>query len=220
MAAAAPDSAAAAQWILAWIVVPLWIAAGFIDGWCHRRARIERSSGVRESVLHLLLFVEVGLPLLAVLFLRVNALVFALMLLGFVAHELTVMADLRHATRERTIAPFEQHVHSFLELMPLAAILLLAVLHPGQMLALWGLGVEAADLQLAWKEPPLPPTYVAGVLAAAFFLGALPYIGELMRALAWRDALAQNVRWNEQARAWTAAAHERASVARQRRASA
>jgi hypothetical protein len=174
-------SSGAAAWILLWLVIPAWIGAGLLDWQCHRAARIERTSGARESMLHLVLFAEIGLPLVACLLLRINALVFALAILGFVAHEITSLMDVSYATRHREVTPFEQHVHSFLELLPLTAILLLAVLHPGQILALVGLGAEAADFTLAWKQPPLPGFYVAGVLTASVVCGLLPYAEELSR---------------------------------------
>jgi hypothetical protein len=170
-----------AAWILVWLIVPAWIGAGLLDWQCHRAARIERTSGARESILHLVMFAEIGVPLVACLLLRINAAVFALVILGFVAHEITSLMDVSYATRHREVTPFEQHVHSFLELLPLTAILLLAVLHPGQILALAGLGAEAADFALAWKQPPLPTFYIAGVLTAAAICGLLPYAEELSR---------------------------------------
>jgi len=175
--------AAAASWILAWLVVPLWIAAGFADWLCHRRADIEHTAGAPESLLHLLLFAELGVPLLAVLLLQVNALVFALMAVAFVLHEFTALWDVRYAHARRDVSPLEQHVHSFLELLPLIGILLLAVLHPGQALALLGIGSEAPRFALAWKDPPLPLGYTAGVLIAAVLFSLLPYLEELVRGM-------------------------------------
>lgn len=180
--------AAAASWVLAWLVVPLWIAAGFADWLCHRRADIEHTAGAPESLLHLLMFAELGVPLLAVLLLEVNALVFALMAVAFVMHEFTAMWDVRYAQARREVSPLEQHLHSYLELLPLMGILLLAVLHPGQALALLGLGSEAPRFELTWKDPPLRPGYIAGVLIAAVLFSALPYLEELVRGIRARGA--------------------------------
>jgi hypothetical protein len=85
------------------------------------------------------------------------------------------------ATRPVTV--FEHQVHSLLEVLPLAAILLIAILHWPQAQALFGFGREAADFTLRWKDPPswgelIPP-------AASFLLLALlPYAEELWRG--WR----------------------------------
>jgi len=178
--------------MLAWVVMPLWIAAGFADWLCHRRADIEHTAGAPESLLHLLMFAELGVPLLAVLLLEVNALLFVLMVLAFVLHELTSWWDVRYAQRRREVSPLEQHVHSFLELLPLVGILLLAVLHPGQVQALFGLGAEAPRFELAWKDPPLPAVYIAGVLIAVVLFSALPYLEELVRGMRVRGAPSVN----------------------------
>ena len=53
---------------------PVWLIAGFADYLCHRKSDIGRTSGFRESLLHLLQSFEVGFPLLAGLFLEINAL--------------------------------------------------------------------------------------------------------------------------------------------------
>jgi len=180
--------AAMATWILAWLIVPAWISAGALDWLCHRRGHIERTAGSQESLLHLLMFAEVGLPLLAVLLLEVNALIFVVAIVGFAVHEATSLWDVTYASRHREITPFEQHVHSFLELLPLTAILLLAVMHPGQMLALMGLGSERANFFLAWKQPPLPVGYLAVVFGAATAFALLPFVEELVRGLRARRA--------------------------------
>jgi hypothetical protein len=173
----------AAQSLLAWVVLPLWFAAGLADWLCHRRTEIEHTAGTRESVLHLLMFAEMAVPLLACLFLDINALVFAIMIIAFIAHELTAWLDITYAAPRRYVSPFEQQVHSFLEIMPLAAGLLVATLHWPQLLALFGLGDERARFTLALKPEPLPLTTALGVLAAAAVLEFLPYLEELWRGL-------------------------------------
>ena len=171
----------AARLLLSYVVVPLWIAAGFADWLCHRYTRIATTAGPRESWLHLLMFAELGVPLLLVLFYDVNALLFAIMLVALALHQLTVWWDLRFAMAHRRINPVEQMVHSLLEMMPLAAVLLLAVLHFGQFQALFGLGDETARLGLNARHPPLDAGYVASLLAAVAVFNALPYLEELSR---------------------------------------
>ncbi|WP_217906588.1 diguanylate cyclase [Bordetella genomosp. 11] len=182
------DTGDAALRILMYFIMPLWIAAGVADYLCHRRTDIAHTAGPKESALHLLMFAEIGIPLLACLFLQVNALVFLVMILAFIAHEATALWDVSYASRRRHIGPFEQHVHSFLELLPLAAGMLVAVLHWPQFLALFGLGPEPAGWDVRWKDPPLPAGYVAFVLLAAVVLEFLPYVEELWRGLRARGA--------------------------------
>jgi threonine/homoserine/homoserine lactone efflux protein len=82
--------------LLMYFVLPLWVLAGLADYLCHRATDIEHTSGWRESLLHLVLLAEAGVPLLAALFLEINALVILLMIGGLVLHELTVWLELRY----------------------------------------------------------------------------------------------------------------------------
>src|SRR5205085_3562451 len=54
-----------AELVLLYFILPLWLAAGFADYLCHRASRIEITSGYKESLIHLLMFSEVAVPLLA-----------------------------------------------------------------------------------------------------------------------------------------------------------
>src|SRR3954451_9165067 len=101
--------------LLLYFVLPLWLAAGFADYLCHRATHIESTSGAKESLLHLLQLVEVGVPLLAALFFEIDALVILLMLVAFAAHQATALWDTSYAVMAREVPPIEQHVHSFLE---------------------------------------------------------------------------------------------------------
>jgi len=169
--------------VLLHFLLPLWIVAGAADCLCHRASHIERTAGAFESALHLLMLVEMALPLLAGLFLEINALVLAVMLSAFVIHEATALWDVWYAGRHRKITPVEQHVHSFLELVPLMALVAVMELHWPQFLALFGLGVEAPDFSIELKSKPLDARYVAGVLVAASLLIVVPYILEFRRGL-------------------------------------
>lgn len=168
---------------LMYFLVPLWIAAGLADWWCHRRSHIARTAGPKESWIHLLMFAEVGLPLVAALWLDINALVIGAMIVMFLAHEATALWDVSYAVSRREVTPLEQHVHSFLELVPLMALVLIAVIHPGQFLALFGAGDEPARYVLALKPRPLPGPYLWAVLGAAALFSALPYGLELRNGL-------------------------------------
>ena len=69
----------------------------------------------------------------------------------------------------REVTPLEQHVHSFLEMIPLMAILILATRHWAQLLALFGLGDATADGSLRLKQPPLPRACVVSLFGAPAF---------------------------------------------------
>jgi hypothetical protein len=118
--------------LLGYFVLPLWLLAGAADWWCHRRTDIARTSGPRESALHLLLYLEIALPLLMLIWLQVTAATLTLFALAVGAHMLTSWWDTRFAQPRRFISPIEQQVHSWLEMLPLFALLMLAALHRDQ----------------------------------------------------------------------------------------
>ncbi|SFN88661.1 hypothetical protein SAMN05216386_2081 [Nitrosospira briensis] len=181
----------AAVLILMYFILPVWLLAGCADWLCHRASHIETTSGPKESLLHLLMFAELGLPLLAAIFLEINAGIIAFMIAAFILHEATSFWDVTYAVSQRNVSPAEQHVHSFLEMIPLMAILFIISLHWGQFQALFGFGPETARFDLAWKEEPLPTGYILSVMAAILLFELIPYIEELFRTLrAKRGALA------------------------------
>ncbi|PBB17850.1 diguanylate cyclase [Mesorhizobium sp. WSM4313] len=169
--------------ILMYFILPVWLVAGFADWLCHRATHIESTTGAKESLIHLLMFAEVGIPLLAAMFLEVNALVIAVMIVTFFIHEATAIWDVRYATTARTVSPVEQHVHSFLEMIPLMGLVIVVALHWGQFLALFGAGTERARFDLTWKEQQLPVIYIAAVMIVIALFELLPYVEEFFRGL-------------------------------------
>ena len=172
--------------ILMYFVLPVWLAAGFADWLCHRATHIESTTGAKESLIHLLMFAEVGLPLLAAIFLEINAGIILLMIVAFFAHEATALWDVSYAVGRRRVTPFEQHVHSFLELVPLMAMLLVVSRHWSQFQALLGLGGEPARFELVAKNEPLPVAYIVALFALILVFELLPYLEELWRGLRTR----------------------------------
>ena len=181
------DTALITQNVLMYFVLPLWVAAGFADYLCHRAAHIETTSGAKESLLHLLQFAEMGVPILAALFLQINALVILVMIVCFLLHEATAFWDVSYAVTRREVTPLEQHVHSFLEMLPLLGLVLIVVLHWPQFLALFGLGGEPARFDVTFKSGPPSWTYVAVMLTLVLLFDLLPYLEELWRGLRAND---------------------------------
>lgn len=169
--------------LLMYLILPLWFAAGVADWLCHRASGIERTTGAKESLIHLLMLGEIAVPLLAAVFLEINAGIIALMVAVFFLHEATALWDVSYATTARTVTPIEQHVHSFLEMIPLMGIVSVVALHWGQALALLGLGPEEAGFALSPKTAPLPGAYILSLLAGAAILEVAPYAEELFRGL-------------------------------------
>lgn len=169
---------------MAWFVLPLWFCAGFADYMFHRRTQIERNSGLGESLIHHLMLAEVGLPLIVATFFQIDAAVILLFVVCFVAHEITGNIDIRYAEGHgRNVSATELQVHSVLEILPLAAALLVVVPHFGQARALLGLGPERADFTLALKQPPPWREMIAAAVALVILVLG-PYTEETIRC--WR----------------------------------
>ncbi len=157
---------------LFFVVLPLWLAAAAADYLCHRWSLIERTSGVTESRLHALLYAEIALPVLAGLYLDLTASVVSFMALAVAAHMATSLWDTSYSQPRRYISPLEQHVHSYLEMLPLFALGVVVILA-------WD-ALHAPDWELRWRSPPLPALY-RNVTLLVLFLGALPIFEEWLR---------------------------------------
>ncbi|VVD98289.1 diguanylate cyclase [Pandoraea nosoerga] len=164
-------------------IIPLWLLAGFADWMCHRRTHIERNAGARESVLHLAQMFEVGIPLLVALVFRINVTVMAIMVLGLILHEITALWDVSYARQRRELTAFEEHVHSFLELLPITAVTLVIGANFDQLRAL---PPEPAGDRFSLTLSTTSPGYLAGALSAAVLLAGIPYCEELVRCLRYR----------------------------------
>src|SRR5262245_22973790 len=103
------------------------------------------------------------------------------MIVCLVAHEATAFWDVSYAYRTRAVIPIEQHVHSFLEMLPLMGLLIVVTLNWQQFVALFGFGQEAADFGLRLRQPPQPWFYVSVILFLVLLFEVLPYLEELAR---------------------------------------
>ena len=175
------DPAVLIRQYLLFFILPLWMAAGLADYVIHRRTRIEDTSGTKESLLHALQLGEAGIPVLMGLLLDINALVLLLMLVGLLAHEATALWDVHVAIHRREVGVLEQHVHSFLELLPLMGVSFVSILYWDQFLALFGMGSDPARFEFRPKPHPLSLVYVVGTLSAVGLFTILPYGEELWR---------------------------------------
>ena len=175
--------------LLAAVVMPVWWAGGLLDYAIHRRQRIEHTAGPYESALHLLQALQVGVPVLVVLFLQITATTFAVLLAAVVVHALTSWRDACYATSVRLVGPAEQKAHAVLDMVPWFALALVALLHRDALAPL--LQASAADWSLRLRDRPFEPAVIAYVLAGSIGAGVVPGLFELARG---RRALAANAR--------------------------
>lgn len=161
--------------------LPAWLLPGLLDWWCHRRTRIQEpeNGGVAESLVHSAMLAEGGLPLLLSAAFEMNPLNIALMTSSAVLHELTAIADVRLALNsERRVSQLEQHIHSFLEVMPFWVVPLMVLLHEP----------ATSGWRLVRRDSSLSRRDLAIVAAAVAVVGVLPYAEELLRSLRQRQS--------------------------------
>lgn len=166
---------------LIYLIMPVWSISGFLDWLWHRQTKIETTSGLKESFMHLLMMVEAGAPILTGLFLETNAGALPLMSAGWLLHEATVVWDVSYTASRRPIYPREQNTHGYMQTIPFDIVATLACLHPEQAMALVGLGPEKADFRLRLRKPPVPLKEFAAIVACMGLVSGLPHVEELWR---------------------------------------
>ncbi|QLE75394.1 diguanylate cyclase [Streptomyces rectiverticillatus] len=171
-------------------VLPLWVVPAVADWWMHKRTRIEHTSGVKESAVHALMMTEAGVPVAMGLLARINPLVLSVMGGAALAHGATALYDVSLATKKREVHPVEQHIHSFLEVLPLSAMAFTACLHADEVRAALRGGRGRRDWALLPKDRPLPAKYLAGLGVAIGAGVILPYAEEMSRCLRARRPVA------------------------------
>ncbi|MET8413083.1 diguanylate cyclase [Streptomyces sp. NPDC005195] len=164
-------------------VMPLWFVPAVADWVMHRRSDIEHTSGVRESALHALMMTEAGLPVVAGLTARINPLVLSLMGGAAVVHGATALWDVSLATDKREVRPVEQHIHSFLEVLPLTAAAFTTCLHWDQVREAMRGGGRPDDWKLLPKHRPLSAGYLSAIAAGVGLFIVLPYAEEMIRCV-------------------------------------
>lgn len=163
--------------LLMYLVLPVWVLAGLADWWCHRCTSIESTTGVRESVFHLVMFTQMALGGVAALLLEINMAILVFLWVIFLLHELTTWLELRWVVSKRDVRASEQMVHSFLELLPLFALIGLSALH-AEAFGLWS---HPEEWIVQWKLEQLPDTYLLAAFAAILVLNLLPLLEEHYR---------------------------------------
>lgn len=154
----------------------VWLLAGYADFHCHRRTDLPHTAGLRESVLHLLQTGLIGGMVIVWMLAGPSLPLVVLMGVLVLMHAMAGYADTRVAWRSRTITPFEQHVHSVLDVAPWV-FLVVVLCRDG------GLAMRQG-WEWAWRSPLLPASAWLAVTVPALVLCLLPLLRELL--MAWR----------------------------------
>lgn len=164
-------------------LLPLWGIAGFVDWCCHRATKVEATSGLKESLVHSLMGIQLGIPILLCLLFEVNVLVLLVCAAMWLAHEVAAHWDVHYATPRRHISIWEVHVHNYMATVPLYLLMLVVILN-------WDVALKAVTLdwsgQLALRPlatRPGGPTYLPAYLAFMAVLCVFPYLEENVRCI-------------------------------------
>ncbi len=175
-------------------LLPLWGVTGFIDWCCHRATRIERTSGLHESLVHSLMGLQLGIPIVLCLVFEVNVLVLLVCLAAFVAHEFVAHHDVAWSAPLRRISIWEVHVHNYMATIPLYLLMLIVVLN-------WDVAVRLVTFD--WSggftlqrvaTPHGGSGYLRGYLVFMGLLCVVPYVEENLRCWRARGRLAAVIR--------------------------
>jgi hypothetical protein len=164
-------------------LLPLWGIAGFIDWCCHRATKVESTSGLKESLIHSLMGIQLGVPILLCLLFQINVLVLLICAAMWLAHEVAAHWDVHYATPRRHISIWEVHVHNYMATVPLYLLMLIVILN-------WDVAVKAATLdwsgQLGLRpssDRPGGRDYLPAYLTFMGILCVFPYLEENIRCL-------------------------------------
>lgn len=164
-------------------LLPLWGIAGFVDWCCHRATKVESTSGLKESLIHSLMGVQLGIPILLCLLFEVNVLILLICVAMWLLHEVVAHWDVHYATPRRRISIWEVHVHNYMATVPLYLLMLIVVIN-------WDVAVKAATLdwagQFTLRRVTVPhggASYLAGYLTFMAVLCVFPYLEENVRCV-------------------------------------
>ncbi len=162
-------------------LLPLWGIAGFIDWCCHRATSIEHTSGLRESLVHSLMGIQLGIPILLCLVFKVNVLVLLICVAAWICHEVAAHWDVAYSSPLRRISIYETHVHNYMATLPLFLLMLIVVLN-------WDTALKLVRLEwaggLAFERVEIPhggSAYLRRYLVFMTLLCVIPYVEENLR---------------------------------------
>jgi hypothetical protein len=172
--------------LMLYVLLPLWVVCGSLDYCCHRATRIEHNTGIRESMLHSLMGVLVGVPMWLSLFFEMNVLVLLTCVVFFVLHEIVAHIDVCLALPNREVSVWEQHVHAYLSTIPFYLMSLIICRN-------WAVFIDlltmswSGQMEYVWRQQAVGSmAYIWWYTTFMLVFAGIPYTEELVRC--WRAA--------------------------------
>jgi hypothetical protein len=156
-----------------WVLYPAWLLAGAGDYFAHRRTDIAHTSRSTESWLHLAQLTCIAAAFIAAVLFEITLVLWIWMIAAVLLHSVLAFIDVSYTDGRRYISPFEQHVHGYMDVIPLVAVALLGV-------ASWP-QIAAGGLQLVARESAANGQSL--LLWSFGILAVVPTVEELIRTL-------------------------------------
>jgi hypothetical protein len=173
--------------LILYVILPLWGVTGFIDWVCHRATDIENTSGVKEALIHVLMGVQVAIPIVVGILFEMNVLVFLICLAALVAHEVVAHFDVKTTMHVREISIWEVHAHNYLSTIPFYLIALIGVRNPDTVIKTVTFDWAGEMALLLRSEPVGGGAYLPWYVGFMGVICLLPYTEEVFRC--WGVAL-------------------------------
>lgn len=174
--------------LLLYIFLPFWGIAGFVDWCCHRATNIEGTSGTKESLMHSLMGIQIGIPILMCLLYTVNVLVLIICLCAWLLHEAVAHWDVHYASPRRVISIWEMHAHSYLATLPFYMLTIICVINWPSVVKLISLDWEGEMRLDRVAIAHGSDGYLAAYLSFMAILCVFPYLEELVRCLRYKGS--------------------------------
>ena len=139
-------------------------------------ARKLGSASTRSGVQYLEVVAGVALSL----FLEVTSLVLVIVIAPTLLHLATGYLDIAYTTGRRYISPPEQHAHSYMEMLPLAATALLVILYWSSFAAIFN--GDAASWIVTRRQQP-PPAWAVAAIAVGTGAAGVAIVEEYFRCV-------------------------------------
>jgi hypothetical protein len=164
-------------------ILPLWGISGFVDWLCHRTSRIETTSGLKESLIHSVMGIQLGVPIVLGLVFQVNVLILLICAVVWMAHVLVAHWDVHYSAPLRRISIWEVHAHNYMATIPLFLFSLIVVINWDIALKLVTLDWSGQFELVPTESRQLTPAYRRAYLSFMALFCVLPYLEENIRCL-------------------------------------
>ncbi|ABD79889.1 hypothetical protein [Saccharophagus degradans] len=168
---------------LLYIMLPLWVIAGFVDWCCHRATKIETTTGLTESLMHSVMGIQIAIPMYLCLLFEVNVLILLICIVAWALHEIVAHLDIKYAEHRRRIGLWEMQAHSYLATLPTYMILMIGIINWPVVQKLFTLDFSGQMSFIFIDQPHGGENYLPIYMVFMAIVGVAPYVEENIRCL-------------------------------------